>query len=254
MGLGSLVRLDGRIPSIITGIATTGRAKHKNIVNIPGARSFFGKWMRQIFIAKPGWVLVGTDSEGCQVRMLAARMGDERYKEAVVNGNAEDGTDQHALTIRATGITNRVDAKSVFVWVVCGAGDSKVAQIVGCSKGRAKDLKAKLFGDIPALETLIQNLTTEWRDNAIQQWVARWRRMEYKNGMVAGLDGRPINIEREHTVLVFMLQSDEAIMMAAAYLRFHQMVEKKYRWGEDYGNLCWYHYEWSVECRPELAK
>ena len=78
--------------------------------------------------------------------------------------------------------------------------------------------------------------------------------MEYKDGMVAGLDGRPINIKKEHTVLVFMLQSDEAIMMAAAYLRFHQMVEKKYRWGEDYGTLCWYHDEWTIECRPEIAK
>jgi len=253
-GLLSVVRSDGRIPSVITGIATTGRAKHKNIVNIPGERSFFGKQMRSIFIAKPGWVLVGTDSEGCQVRMLAARMGDERYKEAVVNGNAEDGTDQHALTMRATGIGNRVDAKSFFFGVVFGAGDSKVSKIVGCSKARAKELKAKLFGSLPTLEILIQTLTTEWRGNALQHFDARWRRMEYKDGVVAGLDGRPINIEREHTVLVFMLQSDEAIMMAAAYLKFHQVVEKKYQWGVDYGTLCWYHDEWTIECRPEIAK
>lgn len=254
VGLLGAVRLDGRIPSIITGIATTGRAKHAVIVNIPGERSFFGKQMRRIFIAKPGWVLVGTDSEGCQVRMLAARMGDERYKEAVVNGNAEDGTDQHALTMQATGIRNRVDAKSFFFGVVFGAGDLKVSQIVGCSKGEAKALKDKLFGDLPALATLIRDLTAEWSKNAVQQFVARWGRMEHKHGVVRGLDGRPISIEKEHTVLVFMLQSDEAIMMSAAYLRFHQMVEKKYRWGEDYGTLCWYHDEWTIECRPEIAE
>ena len=254
VGLGALVRADGRISSVVTGIATTGRAKHKNIVNIPGEKSFFGKQMRSIFIAKPGWVLVGTDSEGCQVRMLAARMGDERYKEAVVHGTADEGTDQHALTMRATGIGNRVDAKSFFFGVVFGAGDRKVSKIVGCSQGRAKELKAKLFGDLPALETLIRKLTAEWSDNAVQHFNSSWSRMEYSNGRVVGLDGRPIKIEHEHTILVFMLQSDEAIMMAAAYLRFHQMVEKKYRWGEDYGTLCWYHDEWTIECRPEIAE
>jgi len=250
----NVIRRDGRIPSIITGVATTGRVKHKNIVNVPGDKSFFGKQMRQIFIAKPGWKLVGTDSQGCQVRMLTARMGDERYKEAVINGNADDGTDQHALTMRATGITNRVDAKSFFFGVVFGAGDNKVSKIVGCTQRKAKDLKDKLFGDLPALATLIQRLTIEWRDNAVQQYNARWGRVEYKNGLVRGLDGRPISIDKEHTVLVYMLQSDEAIMMAAAYLKFHQMVEKKYKWGIDYGTLCWYHDEWTIECRPEIAE
>lgn len=42
-------------------------------------------------------------------------------------------------------------------------------------------------------------------------------------------------------------------MMAAAYLKFHQVVERKYKWGVDYGTLCWYHDEWIVECRPEIA-
>jgi len=253
-GLLGLVRSDGRIPSIITGIATTGRVKHGNIVNIPGEKSFFGKQMRSIFITKPGWKLVGTDSKGCQVRMLAARMGDPIYKEAVVNGNAEDGTDQHALTMRATGISNRVDAKGFFFGVVFGAGDGKVSSMLGCSKAKAKDIKAKLFLTLPALETLIQALTAEWGRNAIQQFNARWGRVERTNGVVAGLDGRPINIEREHTVLVFMLQSDEAIMMASAYLRFHQVVERTYKWGADYGTLCWYHDEWTIECRAEIAE
>jgi DNA polymerase I-like protein with 3'-5' exonuclease and polymerase domains len=26
-----------------------------------------------------------------------------------------------------------------------------------------------------------------------------------------------------------------------------------YVWGEDYGTVCWYHDEFTVECKPEIA-
>ncbi|KKK56268.1 hypothetical protein LCGC14_3066210, partial [marine sediment metagenome] len=55
------IRSDGRIPAMVTGLAATGRARHKGIVNVPGPEAFYGPTMRRMFIAKPGWVLVGTD-------------------------------------------------------------------------------------------------------------------------------------------------------------------------------------------------
>ena len=78
--------------------------------------------------------------------------------------------------------------------------------------------------------------------------------MERTDGHLTGIDGRPIYIPSEHMTLVYMLQSDEAIMMSIALLKFHQWMEKSYTWGEDYGTLCWYHDEWTTECRPEIAE
>ena len=41
-GLFKLVREDGRIASVVNTLAVTGRATHRNIVNIPIASSFYG--------------------------------------------------------------------------------------------------------------------------------------------------------------------------------------------------------------------
>lgn len=51
-GLQKLIRKDGRIASVINSMAATGRATHRNIVNIPKVGSFFGKQMRKIFTCK----------------------------------------------------------------------------------------------------------------------------------------------------------------------------------------------------------
>lgn len=253
-GLVKLIRPDGRIASSVNTLAVTGRATHRNIVNIPQAKSFFGKQMRKIFIAKPGWVLVGTDSDACQVRMLCGRMNDPVYTDNVLNGKKEDGTDIHSVNMRAAGLPNRDDAKTFFYGFLFGAGDGKIGKIVKGTAARGKELKANFLEGLPALKDLLDSLTKEWRRTAKQRYNKKFGRMEYFDGVIAGLDGRPIRVSSEHQILVYLLQSDEAIMMTAAYNKIHKDLAKKYVWGEDYGVLCFYHDEVNVECRPEIAE
>ncbi len=75
------IRPDGRIGAKVAGAAATGRLRHNVIVNVPSPHSgsFFARQMREVFVAKPGWVLVGVDSVVNQVRQLAARMGDPAF-------------------------------------------------------------------------------------------------------------------------------------------------------------------------------
>ena len=253
-GLLNLVREDGRIPSVVKNLADTSRAIHSGIVNIPQVKSFFGKQMRKMFICKEGWVLVGTDSDADQIRKLAGRMNDPAYTEAVVNGNKDDGTDIHSVNKRAAELNSRDDAKTFFYGLIFGAGDAKVGKIV---KGTAEDgrrLKSKFFAGLPALGALLEKLTAEWRATASRRYNPTFNKMEYYDGTVTGLDGRPIKVPFEHQILVYLLQSDEAITMAAAYIRFHSRMDQLgYKWGVDYGTVCWYHDEFTVECRPEIA-
>ena len=51
-----------------------------------------------------------------------------------------------------------------------------------------------------------------------------------------------------------MLQSDEAIMMTKAYNLAWERISKKYKYGEDFGIVCWYHDEFTVDCKPEIAE
>lgn len=254
IGLIALIRPDGRIASVVSGIATTGRAKHSGIVNIPRTTSFFGKQMRRMFVSKPGWVLVGTDSDACQVRMLAARMGDEEFTNAVLHGNKANGTDTHSLVMKAAELKNRDDGKKLFFTVVFGAGDLTAGKVLGGGAKEGAAAKAKLFNKMPALQQLISKLITEWRGNSKKRFAPKWGSIQWYDGWVEGIDGRPVFVDSEHAVLVYVIQSDEAVMMSIAYLKFHQWMEEVgYKWIKDYGTVCWYHDEFTVECRPDIA-
>ena len=42
--------------------------------------------------------------------------------------------------------------------------------------------------------------------------------------------------------------------MAMAYILVNRKLEKKYVWGKDYGVVCWYHDEFTIECREDIAQ
>lgn len=253
-GLIESIRPDGRIASSVANLAETGRATHRGIVNIPGAKSFYGKQMRMTFVAAAGRMLVGTDSDSCQLRMLAARMGDKAYMEAIITGKKENGTDLHSVNMRAAGLGNRDDAKTFFYGILFGAGDAKTGRIVKGTAAQGKALKEEFFAGLPALRKLIDTLTEEWRKNAKRRYNSVFGRWEYYNGWVTGLDGRPVYVASEHAILVYVLQSDEAIMMTKAYNLCCERLRAKYKYGEDYGIVCWYHDEFTVECKEEIAE
>lgn len=253
-GLFNCIREDGRIPSVVNTLAVTGRATHRNIVNIPQAKSFYGKRMRQIFISSPGMVLVGTDSDANQIRMLCARMGDDVYTDNVLNGRKEDGTDIHSVNMRAAGLPNRDDAKTFFYGFLFGAGDAKVGKIVKGNSADGRRLKTQFLEGLPALGELVKGLTDEWRKTAKKRYNPKFRSMEYYNGKITGLDGRPIIVPSEHQVLVYLLQSDEAIHMTAAYNLMWKRLSAKYTYGVDFGIVCFYHDEVNLECKEEIAE
>ncbi len=253
-GLQGLIRDDGRIASAVNTLAVTGRATHRGIVNIPKAGSFFGKQMRRIFTSPPGKVVVGTDSDACQIRMLAGRMNDPVYTDNVINGDKDAGTDIHTVNMRAAKLPNRDAAKTFFYGFLFGAGDAKVGKIVNGTAAVGRQLKTQFLEGLPALGSLIERLTTEWKKSARQRFNAKFNRMEYFNGKITGLDGRPIVVPSEHQILVYLLQSDEAIMMTAAYNRFHIRMDRLgYTFGKEYGTVCWYHDEFTVECDEDIA-
>lgn len=253
------VREDGRLESRVTGLATTGRMKHANIVNVPGGDAFFGKQMRKCFISSPGYVLVGCDSAGCQNRMLAARVGDDFFTRTLLEGRKEDGTSIHHVNQRAIKDVAGLEvtyhkAKTLNYAFMFGASDKKLAATVGSTNlevGAA--IRRALLSVAAGFEALVNNLTEEWRSNASVR-INDWGKPQYYNGWITGLDGRPIYIESEHMILVYMLQSDEAIMMSLAYVLLRKKLRKKYAEGEDFRIVCFYHDEYTIEVKEELAE
>jgi len=254
-----LIRPDGRIAARVSGVATTGRMKHGGIVNVPGGDAFFGKQMRRCFTCKPGYVFVGCDSAGCQNRMLAARVGDQFFTDTLLKGRKEDGTSIHHVNQRAikevAGLSVSYHlAKTLNYAFMFGASDKKLAMTTGSpSPELGARIREALLSVAAGFERLVNELTAEWRSNAKKR-MNSWNKVEYFNGWVTGLDGRPIYIESEHQILVYVLQSDEAVMMTAAYNLLCKRLAKKYRYGEDYGVVCFYHDEYTIECREEIGE
>lgn len=253
-GLLSSIREDGRIGSAVVSLAVTGRAKHRNIVNIPKVGSFFGKQMRKMFSCPEGKTLVGTDSDGCQLRMLAGRMNNPAYIEALCNGDKSKGTDNHSLTAKIGELESRDIAKNVMYCLLFGGGDTKLAKTARKPVGSGADLRDKLYKGLDGLGELMDRLVVEWRKTAKRRFNPQWNRLEYYDGYIIGLDGRAIKVPFEHMLLVYLLQSDEAIMMQAAYVYFHKRMLKI---GIPYGKwavICWYHDEFTVECDEDIAE
>lgn len=253
-----VVRPDGRISQGIAGIASTGRLKHRRIVNVPGDEAFFGKNMRKIFIAKKGYKIVGVDSAGCQNRMLAARVGDPEFTKTLIEGKKEDKTsihfvNQRAIKAAAGFLPSYKICKNLNYAFLFGASDRKLAATAGVSEAKGPLIRKGLLSVSPGLERLVNELTAQWKRTASRR--AGKYGTEYYNGYIVGLDGRPVFIENEHTILVYTLQSDEAILMQYALTFLYQWItDKGWEHGREYGFVANVHDEFQAEVREDLAE
>lgn len=84
----SKVRPDGRIEAKAMPQATpTGRMRHSVVVNVPRPGTKWGPEMRALFGVPPGWVQVGVDAAGLELRMLAHYLGDAEFTRQVISGD-----------------------------------------------------------------------------------------------------------------------------------------------------------------------
>ena len=256
-GWQKVVRPDGRIGQGISGIASTGRLTHKRIVNVPGDEAFFGKQMRKVFIAKPGYRVVGVDSAGCQNRMLAARVNDPEFTKTLIEGRKEDKTSIHFVNQRAVtkiaGFTPSYKVcKNLNYAFLFGASDKKLASTAGVNPGKGELIRKALLSVSPGLERLVNELQQEWRSTASRR-KGRFG-VEYYNGYIKGLDGRPVFIESEHCLLVYMLQADEALLMQYALVFLYDWLsDLGWEHGREYGFVANVHDEIQAEVREDLV-
>jgi len=261
-GLINKVRPDGRIAALANPCATpTGRMRHKNVVNIPAARSDLGPEIRSLFCTKkvpgtPIWTFerhgeiitvddgsyaqVGCDAAGLELRNLASRMNDKDYIEKVVNGKKEDGTDVHTFTLKLLSdyIDTRDDAKNILYAFMYGAGDEKLGKM--CARGhkdfakRGKEVREAFLRNIPALDDL----------------VSRVKKVS-KRGFLKGLDGRKIWVRSEHAALNSLLQCDGAVVMKVALVELYKAAMSDRLDFKFVGNI---HDEIQAEVYPLHAK
>ncbi|MFG1395885.1 DNA polymerase [Roseixanthobacter pseudopolyaromaticivorans] len=244
-------RVHGRV---ITNGAVTGRMTHRLIANVPGILDKktgkpqpYGKEMRALFTAGPGYKLVGCDADGLELRCLAgfmARHDGGAYIRTVLEGRKENGTDMHTLNAKALGC-ERETAKTWFYAFIYGAGDFKLGlTLLGLLSrtrlmGAGRAARTKFLANLPAMKKLVEAVA----------------KTALGRGYLIGLDGRKLRIRSDHAALNTLLQSAGAVLMKKAQVILDTDLQAAGLVpGEDYEFVITYHDEWQLEARPHLAE
>lgn len=237
-------RDDGRVyGGVITNGCVTGRASHNrpNLGQVPAVDKPYGKECRSFFKVKAGHVLLGTDMSGLELRCLGSYMSrydNGAYAKAVVEGNKEEGTDVHTLTMKAAGLPTRDNAKTFIYGFLYGAGPEKVGKIVKADAVVGKKLINNFLKKFPALDKLKNDV-----ENAA------------KRGYIKALDGRRIPIRARYAALNSLLQSAGAILCKNWMVKLQEELEYEFRLGT-VKQVGWVHDEIQLEIldNPEIIE
>lgn len=233
------VAKNGKIHARYTPNGTvTGRSTHShpNISQVPRVSSEFGRDCRELFHVPEGWVQLGADQSGLELRALASDLsglaGDGgNYARIVTQG------DVHTTNQMAAGLSTRDGAKTFIYAFLYGAGDEKIGSIVGKGREAGRKLKAAFLAKTPGLDTLLK----------IVKGAA-------KRGFIKGIDGRKIPIRSEHSALNMRLQNAGAVVCKQWGCDLDDALKAagyKHGWDGDYVFLSWSHDEFQLAVRDD---
>lgn len=226
----SLVK-DGKIHGRVNTMgAITARCTHShpNLAQIPSNSAPYGKECRALFGVENGEYLVGSDVSGLELRMLAHYMAmydGGAYGEIILNG------DIHTANQQAAGLPTRNNAKTFIYGFLYGAGDAKIAEIIGGTARQGKALKDKFLNNTPALKQLREAVANKVK----------------ATGTLKALDGRILPVRHQHAALNTLLQSAGAIVCKMWVIQFHQLMrEAGYVHGVHYKQAAFVHDELQI--------
>ena len=226
-----LVDADGKLRHTINPLGTvTGRASSfgPNLQQVPATRAAYGKECRELFTVPDGYVLVGSDLSGIELRCFAHFLPDGgEYGRELING------DIHQINADKLGVS-RDHIKTLTYATLYGSGDARLGEILGKGIKEGKALKEAYFKAVPAFPTLLRQI----------------KQAVNKRGHLLGLDGRQLPVRSEHAALNVLLQSAGALI-AKKWVQLIDLEIK--RQNLDATIIAWVHDEVQIATKPEEA-
>jgi DNA polymerase-1 len=255
------VEYDGRLHGRMWTIGTpTFRCRHEVIANLPkvqtdksgkfltGYEGGYGFDMRSLLLPREGWVVVGADSAGNQMRGLCHEIANDEFTAEVIDGDVHTRNANVLVPYMTAGLTPKQQrdlAKPFLYAFLFGAGAPKIASILAGVKDKNLGQMAidQFSNSIPGLNECKERLT--------KQFNVTKERFGEENTFIRGLDGRIVFVGSKHQVLNYRLQTTEGITCKAAVVYFKDKMDAL---GIPYNILLHYHDEFAVECPPEHAE
>ena len=189
--------------SIQPNVAVTGRASHSNpnLAQVPSSKIKAGEWQseayghicRALFKPHDGWIQVGIDLSGLELRCLGHYLS--KFDSGDYARECSQG-DVHTRNQKAIGLATRDAAKTWVYAYIYGAGDSTLGAKVGGSDKDGARLRSNFMKAIPALKDFQEELQSVVRS---------------KGGFKA-IDGRNIIVREPYKARNFLIQSCGAII------------------------------------------
>lgn len=282
-------RTPGRIhPQINPLGCATSRASHSQpnqtacpkVLN-PELRGYEGRYgweMRSLWRPRDGWVQVGGDASGLELRCLgdALAIYDKgAYAREVING------DIHTLNQQAGGLYSRDQAKTTIYAYLYGAGNAHIGELitehtslppemvqknheeceawVKARKGK-KVAKGHRRGMPYERVDWLAMKGAEFRNSFESKIPALGRLSEWcrqcasQRGFVPLADGRHAPCRSEHSALNTLLQGNGAIIMKVAMVLFVKELKKLGWYKTRCAFMLWPHDEFQLESEPEIAE
>jgi len=247
---------DGRIHGgVKTNACVSGRCSHvsPNMAQVPSVGHTYGAECRALFTAPEGWMLIGTDAAGLELRALGAWLahfdGGE-YAKLV----STDGFDVHTYNAKLFGIydgqgeiqkATRDLSKRLIYALLYGAGAKKVGSVVDITLSEQQQYEVgkktidTFYRNLPAIKKL--------KDKIDERITTR--------GYLVGIDGRHLQIRSRHSALNQLLQSTGAVVMKKATCILHEDLEAAgLKHGKDYGFCANIHDEYQIAVLPNYVE
>jgi DNA polymerase-1 len=247
---------DGRIHGgVKTNACVSGRCSHvsPNMAQVPSVGHAYGAECRALFTAPEGWVLIGTDASGLELRALGAWLAHFDGGE-YANLVSTDGFDIHTHNAKLFGIydgngditkATRDLSKRLIYALLYGAGAKKVGSVIdiAASEQNQYEIGKKtidtFYKNLPAIKALKDKI-----DERITQ-----------RGYLVGIDGRHLQIRSRHSALNQLLQSTGAVIMKKATCIFYNdLIKSGLTYASDFGLCANIHDELQVAVRPEYVE
>lgn len=228
--------------------AVTGRATHAspNLAQVPSIDSPYGHECRALFRPPDGWLQVGVDACGLELRCLGHFMApydNGQYADTVVNG------DIHTVNQEAAGLDTRAHAKRFIYAYLYGAGDNLIGGLLGGGVKEGKAVKKRFLKMTPALRDLKEAIK-----NVLVLSEDRGRILKWKRRYLKGLDGRPLHVRSFHSALNLLLQSAGALICKYWICRTEErLINLGYKHGldGDFMFMAWVHDEFQAGARTQ---
>ena len=166
-------------PNLNQDGAATGRlsGSDPNFQNLTAEKDQTQKFLVRRAIVprqKGGW-LVSLDYDQMEYRMMLDLACRLIKKETELVRLVKSGLDVHTATAQIAGI-NRDQAKTTNFLTIYGGGNAKLAENLGCSLEKAKEIREAIFGAAPEMKQLINavmNAATNRDPGFIFNWLGR---------------------------------------------------------------------------------